>query len=76
MPNDFGIFDSLSNAFEWCQDPYVNSQLKPNSDQQESAFRGGSATEGLRFFQSASYFNMDVKARSFQQGIRLVYDAE
>ena len=75
MPNDFGVFDSLSNAFEWCQDAYVNSQVKTNPDFNESAFRGGSATEGLRYFQSASYFNLEINTRSFQQGIRLVYDA-
>ena len=49
LPNDLGLFDTLGNAFEWCEDTYQDSGLELPAgnmqlvrDNQKRVLRGGS----------------------------------
>ncbi len=62
-PNDFGLFDMLCNAFEWCQDEsryYVTDRPFVEDAEQVGAIRDKS----LRVLRGGSFLNLAPLARS------------
>jgi eukaryotic-like serine/threonine-protein kinase len=69
-PNDFGLFDMLGNALEWCQESIVSysgdedkEDLREISDKHSRITRGGSFADRALYIRSA---NRDVNAPSYQ----------
>lgn len=70
MPNNFGIFDTVGNASEWCDEPF---------DLPERMLRGGNSTEMTKYFQSSAYYSLrihepDYATANFASGLRIVVD--
>lgn len=70
MPNDFGIFDSVGNAYEWCED--INPEFEWAGDSTFS-LRGGSSSAASVYFESSRTAIGDIQLR-YDSGIRLVMD--
>lgn len=77
-PNDFGLFDMLGNAFEFCQDVYSNDYMKPVTapsnpgESRRHVMRGGSYSYLGREARSADRNSYDSRTRSWGNGFRPV----
>jgi formylglycine-generating enzyme required for sulfatase activity len=82
-PNDFGLFDMLGNALEWCQDPFSWYQLeiggKPKEDMEHNedikdinsrVLRGGSFIYLAASVRSANRYRFRPSFRYYYAGIR------
>ncbi|MFK8112288.1 MAG: formylglycine-generating enzyme family protein [Rubripirellula sp.] len=72
-PNDFGLFDMLGNAMEWCHDPYVeiygdrptDGEQMPVVNDQHRVIRSGSYWTKESYLRSAKRFrNQPHKTRT------------
>jgi hypothetical protein len=55
-PNDFGLFDFLGNAFEWCVDPYARRPAAKSTNPITDAVLDANFTEdNLRIFRGGSW---------------------
>jgi formylglycine-generating enzyme required for sulfatase activity len=61
LPNDLGLFDTLGNLFEWCQDAAANtSQIAMRSDKH--------INENDRLLLGGSFGNLPANVRSAYRG--------
>ena len=86
-PNDFGLFDMLGNAAEWCHDSYrdyptaaqraVVDQLEmaPVTDNANRVLRGGSFYCNATNARSAFRSNFRPVNRSYYVGFRVVFSS-
>jgi formylglycine-generating enzyme required for sulfatase activity len=80
-PNDFGLFDMLGNALEWCQDAYAPYPPDPPIEDREDkrpitaldkrVLRGGSFASGAEAVRSAARFSRPPQFRSPLAGLRV-----
>jgi serine/threonine protein kinase/formylglycine-generating enzyme required for sulfatase activity len=83
QPNDLGLFDMLGNAFEWCNDPYL--QYTPGDDgmfsnekvytllsnQGHRTFRGGAFSYLAAFERSAARNRREPSLQNVNNGFRI-----
>src|SRR5205814_3701601 len=78
-PNDFGLFDMLGNAFEWCHDarapyprPYEDrEQPGPVTADQPRVLRGGGFLSAAPDLRSAHRFGFHPQMSFNQVGFRV-----
>ena len=76
-PNAWGLYDSLGNVWEWCQDrygPYTSgAQVDPIGPSKGSlrVQRGGSWRFNARFVRAAARYASDPSSRDYYTGFRL-----
>jgi serine/threonine protein kinase/formylglycine-generating enzyme required for sulfatase activity len=83
-PNDYGLFDMLGNAEEWCQDalaPYPKVLDGPPVEDRESnkpitalenrVLRGGTCGSGTEAVRSAARFGLPPHASTLYSGLRI-----
>jgi formylglycine-generating enzyme required for sulfatase activity len=62
-PNDFGLFDTIGNAWDWCQDQYAaarsesDQQVLVLSNDQDRLLRGGTFLYDSSFLRSAQRYH-------------------
>jgi formylglycine-generating enzyme required for sulfatase activity len=64
-PNDFGLFDTVGNVWQWCQERYRNDLTGPGgepADDREDALDVGAKDQ--RVLRGGSFVNQNVHARS------------
>jgi formylglycine-generating enzyme required for sulfatase activity len=90
MPNDFGLFDMLGNAHEWCHDAWHNYETPLNSylfDDDEASpapkmasdlrmLRGGSFDAVARQLRSADRTTGEAGRNSHHLGFRVARTEE
>ncbi len=64
MPNDFGLFDMMGNASEWCNERFAN--FDPNSQQGEDEV--GTAQQDKRVARGGAYYSQPAQVRSAYRG--------
>jgi formylglycine-generating enzyme required for sulfatase activity len=76
-PNDFGLFDMLGNAWEWCQDSFEyykpgedREDRKEISDKRGRVYRGGSLLNSPWFIRCATRFGYAPTGRPIYVGFR------
>ncbi len=84
LPNDFGLFDMIGNAYEWCSDYYdfsYYSESEANDPQGPSTgltrvLRGGCCYDGFfpSYLRSATRYSYDPTTRDGIIGFRCVKD--
>lgn len=85
LPNDFGLFDMIGNAYEWCSDYYDFSYYSetpsvdpqgPSDPQPTRVIRGGSCYDGFfpSYLRHATRFSYDPNTRDGIIGFRCVMD--
>jgi formylglycine-generating enzyme required for sulfatase activity len=78
--NDFGLFDMLGNALEWCEDRYAETyppdesayDRDPVQDKHSRVMRGGSFTNQAVYVRSAVRSEFAPTSRRFNLGFRVV----
>jgi formylglycine-generating enzyme required for sulfatase activity len=79
-PNDFGLFDMLGNALEWCQDGYVSNTEKDAGKfdgetvvdpDLHRVLRGGAFVYGPGLLRSAARIRYRPTERDFFIGFRV-----
>lgn len=65
-PNDYGLFDMLGNALQWCLDPeYDYPQTKPGADVEDIEFRGKiGGIDGKHVMRGGSFYNPESRLTS------------
>ena len=87
-PNDYGLFDTVGNAYEWCSDYYdffyytvseTNNPQGPSEEQPTRSLRGGSCYDGFfpSYLRSATRYSYDpatIETKDAIIGFRCVMD--
>jgi len=77
-PNTWGLFDTLGNVEEWCEDAWHDSyegapadgSARPGDDAARGVLRGGSWIDAARSVRSASRYGSDPSVRDGYAGFR------
>ena len=79
LPNDFGLFDSLGNVREWCQDLVLDEPSEPDSGDRKprertlfALCRGGSYLDQPRMLRDANRFQWEPGLDAYSIGFRIV----
>lgn len=65
-PNAFGLFDTLGNAFEWCQESLIHLNLHADRDVEDLT---PVTDDRERVIRGAAYFYLTERVRSDQMGL-------
>lgn len=80
-PNEWGLYDMLGNAREWCDDPFAPAEAEAavagllGRDSIERVIRGGDASAGSDRCRAAARQSLSPLARTEYLGFRLVLEA-
>ena len=79
--NRLGLYDTLGNVWEWCQDTYATYPLVPANDLlanqgSERVVRGGSWGDAASLLRVADRHALDPDVRSAYVGLRIAIDVE
>jgi len=81
-PNQFGLYDMIGNAWQWCSDRYgdydreaATDPTGPNTGSQH-VLRGGSWIIFPKFCRTANRFKDDPDTRDVDDGFRVSVDAD
>ncbi len=81
QPNRLGLYDTLGNVWEWCQDTYAPYPLVPSSDPLANqgrlrVVRGGSWGDAAALLRVADRHALGPEVRSAYVGLRLAIEVE